>query len=334
MKVGLVYISKSCITGFDKAINRIAKRLDAEAVEIAYIINAGSVDALGSLRYEEINYLLIAGASTDLELLQEREDLLKDRTVLLNSSALSGELDGAIAKIVKTRAVYRHKYIKTFGLTETEVSELINNIPVKKTEIILRASLLECDVIIRYSDKLDTAELELAVDAITKRLGGAVYYSGDKDTTLAATAHGLLTKHGKRLAVAESFTGGNIAAEIVAISGASRIFLEGIVAYSNIAKMHRLDVDAAILSREGAVSNETAYQMAANLLNTSGADIVISTTGYAEPSDTEAGLCFIAVGDKRGIHLFRQVFKGEREDIIESGVKTALFKLINELNKL
>jgi PncC family amidohydrolase len=92
-------------------------------------------------------------------------------------------------------------------------------------------------------------------------------------------------KLGLTLATAESLTGGNIAAEITAVSGSSAYFLGGVVAYTLEAKAEILGVDGKHAAQCNCVSERVAREMAAGVRNLIGADIGIATTGYAEPSD-------------------------------------------------
>jgi len=104
---------------------------------------------------------------------------------------------------------------------------------------------------------------------------------------------------GKRIATAESCTGGLIAAALTAIPGSSDVFERGFVTYSNQAKIDMLGVDAGRLERFGAVSAETAAAMARGALEFSKAEVAISVTGVAGPGGGSAqkpvGLVFIGI---------------------------------------
>lgn len=101
-----------------------------------------------------------------------------------------------------------------------------------------------------------------------------------------------------RVASAESCTGGLIAALLTAISGSSDVFERGFVTYSNAAKIEAIGVDAALIDRFGAVSEEVAAAMAAGALRHSRADVAVSVTGIAGPLGGSAlkpvGLVFLA----------------------------------------
>ncbi|WP_093183131.1 CinA family protein [Sanguibacter gelidistatuariae] len=108
----------------------------------------------------------------------------------------------------------------------------------------------------------------------------------------------LLKRSGRSLAVAESLTGGLLAAEIVDVPGASAVFRGGIVAYATDLKSTLLGVDPGLLKARGPVDPEVAGQMAAGIRHRMGADVGVSTTGVAGPDPQNGrvpGTVFIAV---------------------------------------
>ena len=128
-----------------------------------------------------------------------------------------------------------------------------------------------------------------------------------------------LQKAKQTLATAESCTGGLIAASITAVPGSSTCFGYGVVSYSNQAKMDVLRVQAQTLARFGAVSEQTAYEMAQGLRALSAADIAVSVTGIAGPGggspEKPVGLVYIATATAGGVCARRFLFQGDRQDI-------------------
>lgn len=106
----------------------------------------------------------------------------------------------------------------------------------------------------------------------------------DDGSSLEATVVRLLREEGKKLATAESCTGGLIANRLTNVSGSSEVFTHGWVTYANEAKMDQLHVPADLLITHGAVSEEVARAMAEGALQESGADYAISVTGIAGPT--------------------------------------------------
>lgn len=145
----------------------------------------------------------------------------------------------------------------------------------------------------------------------------------------------LLIKKGRTLATAESCTGGKLAASVVDVSGASACFYGGYVTYANEAKEQMIHVSGDTLKAYGAVSEQTAREMAAGTLKTTGADYALSTTGIAGPGGgTEkkpVGLVYIACGGKEGIRVTENHFSGSREEIRNAAVKKALELLTEAL---
>jgi PncC family amidohydrolase len=140
------------------------------------------------------------------------------------------------------------------------------------------------------------------------------------------TIGGLLLNKGQWLAITESCTGGLISHRITNIPGSSRYFKGSIVAYSNDVKYEILSVSPETLKRYGAVSAETATEMATGVRRRIRADIGLSATGIAGPSggteEKPIGTVFIAVCNKKGAKSYRFQFKGSREKIkVESADK-------------
>ena len=137
---------------------------------------------------------------------------------------------------------------------------------------------------------------------------------------------------GYSLATAESCTGGMIASQLVSVPGSSEWFIEGAVTYAPEAKMRRLGVRSETLSKYTDVSAETAMEMAEGIRVSSGADIGISTTGYAGPSGApdQVGHVFIGVSDKDGVQAYEFHIKGSRERVRI----TASLNALNLLRKL
>ena len=138
----------------------------------------------------------------------------------------------------------------------------------------------------------------------------------------------LLIEKNMTLSVAESCTGGLIASTIVSMPGSSAFFTEGAVTYANSAKQNRLNVKEETLSKYGAVSRETALEMAEGMRVSSGSDIALSVTGIAGPDGgTEAkpvGLVYIGLADQMGAEAYEFRLNGNRERIRQLACLNAL----------
>lgn len=158
---------------------------------------------------------------------------------------------------------------------------------------------------------------------------------GQGDVTLGEMAIEYLNYHSKKLAIAESLTGGLISNAIVEIDGASKVLFESLVTYDNDSKIKRLGVSRYTIERHGAVSYECAHEMAHGLLKSLDVDVALSTTGIAGPTGGSAekpiGLTYICVADRTGSKVYDHIFEGDRKSIRNQAANTALFYLINKL---
>ncbi|CAL9402583.1 CinA-like protein [Streptomyces sp. enrichment culture] len=158
----------------------------------------------------------------------------------------------------------------------------------------------------------------------------------------AADVVRLLTVKGATLAVAESLTGGLVAAQITSVPGASKVFLGSVTAYATESKHRLLGVDAALLAARGAVDAQVAAQMAAGVRKALGADWGIATTGVAGPDPQDGqpvGTVFVAVDGPRGtagdsasggkVEALR--LNGDRAEIRMESVRSVLGLLLKEL---
>lgn len=190
------------------------------------------------------------------------------------------------------------------------------------------------DVIeIHYNASAPKMLIDDVIRLFVDGLGDCIY--AVEDVSLEEQLVRLLKLRGQRLSVAESFTGGGIARRIVSVSGASEVYFEGLNTYAEGAKVQRLGVSEATLRTLGAVSDQTAYEMASGLLQTGNCSLAIATTGLAGPksdkSNLPVGLCFIAIGVEERVFVYRYQFDGTREEIIEKAINHALFLAYKQL---
>lgn len=153
---------------------------------------------------------------------------------------------------------------------------------------------------------------------------------------LAETLVRELIEKGLKIAFAESCTGGMITSATVDIPDASKVLYEGAVTYSNEAKTARLGVLPETLERYGAVSAETAKEMAEGLLEN--ADVGVSVTGIAGPSggtpEKPVGLVYIAVSGKNGTVVSKNNFSGDRKAVRIKTRNRALKEALGYIRRL
>jgi len=176
--------------------------------------------------------------------------------------------------------------------------------------------------------------LEGAVSKLREAIGPYVYGEGGSD--LAEIVLDLCRAEGIRLAVAESCTGGMLGARITAIPGSSDVFIGGVLAYENSAKIEMLGVEQADIEEHGAVSEAVAATMAQGVRRRLSADIGISITGIAGPGggtpDKPVGTVWIALdGRASGTRGLR--FIGDRAEIRQRSAQAALDFVRRELQK-
>ncbi|MCG6115635.1 MAG: CinA family protein [Mesorhizobium sp.] len=150
-----------------------------------------------------------------------------------------------------------------------------------------------------------------------------------KDVLDACRAEGL------KVVTAESCTGGMVAAALTDIAGSSEIFERGFVTYSNEAKQELLGVSGQTLSEHGAVSEETARDMASGALENSRADLAVSVTGIAGPgggsSEKPVGLVWFGVARRGGDVVARkQLFRDEGRAAIRQAATLCALELLQE----
>lgn len=184
-------------------------------------------------------------------------------------------------------------------------------------DLTVLAALGEVEVVL-FEHGAGVEGLATAAAAVRDAIGDACY--SDDGSSLAATVVRLAREAGARLAVAESCTGGLVASAITDVPGASDVFVGGVVAYANEAKVEVLAVDPQLLQRHGAVSGEVAAVMAEGVRDRCGATLAVSTTGIAGPEGgTEAkpvGLVWFGrAGSAIATTADQRVFPGDRTSV-------------------
>lgn len=190
-------------------------------------------------------------------------------------------------------------------------------------------------VVFRITAKAESKEkcIELikpVKEELISRFGKDNAYEVESGKVEDKTAQLLLEKN-LTIAVAESLTGGMVASRLISYPGISKSFLEGFVTYSNESKINRLNVKKETIEKYGAVSEETAKEMAYGAAEVSGADIGVSTTGVAGPDggskEKPVGLVYVCVyyGGKYKVKKIHAT--GVRETIRER-TATAVIDLV------
>jgi len=197
---------------------------------------------------------------------------------------------------------------RTTGLGESQVEKIVGDrlLAIPGLELGYCARMGEVDVRVIGSQ----AAVEAASQLIESELGSYIITTENKDLEDVVVA--LLTGNKATLATAESCTGGLLANRITDVPGASVVFIEGNITYSNEAKMRTLAVPADLIATVGAVSEEVARAMADGALKRSGATYALSTTGIAGPDGgTEqkpVGTVFIGLASRDSATVVEKEF--------------------------
>lgn len=258
---------------------------------------------------------------------------------------IPGELDVAkylftnyIADIVKAKLTTKYKTttIKTFGISEKDIYSILGDLIKNKYKILFLTypNNLEVSIVIRYNANLDMSIINDIIVKVYERLNKYIY--AEEEVTISNRAVDLLNIGNRKLSIAETMTGGNISTTLIKQNQkVSNVLAESIVCVDDESLVNRLRVSPSIINQYGRVSVEVAYEMAAGLLESSKSDIVLTTCGDIdfEDNDKVGKLCFIAVGDTDGIHVYKNVLYGNREQVIDSLTQTAFYYLIKNIKQ-
>lgn len=237
----------------------------------------------------------------------------------------------------KYETSYGKVTFKVFGLKRKEILAATGRIE-KETGVgfVVYGEGLDYKVQLVYDNRSTKMDYDRAQKDFITGLKDYIY--AEYDVELNERLVDLLKLRRCVLSVAESFTGGRVAASVVAVPGASEVFYDGIVSYDQDAKNRLLGVDTSTLAKYKPVSAQVACEMAQGLYASGKANLVLSTTGIAGPKSDDSGfpvgLCFIGVGFNGKIGAYRFEFKGSRSEIIENGTKMALFLAIMTIKEL
>ncbi|WP_028986617.1 competence/damage-inducible protein A [Thermicanus aegyptius] len=226
------------------------------------------------------------------------------------------------------------RVLRFFGIGEsalvTELGDLIGG----QTDPTLAPYAKEAEVTLRLTTRAKSREeadgrLDPIQQEILKRVG-SYYYGEGEDHSIEKVLFQALLDRGATLATAESCTGGRIGELITTLSGASKVYKGGVVAYTNEAKENLLNIPTDLLRTEGAVSAACALEMADQVRRRLKADYGLSVTGVAGPDAQEekpVGLVYVGFSGEDRRESMEFVFAGSREGIQLRAAKTAMFQL-------
>lgn len=212
--------------------------------------------------------------------------------------------------------------LRVFGIGESAMETRIIDLIDKQTNPTIATYAKEGEVTLRVTARVEKGEnantiLLPVVNEIKKRTGDNLY--SDRDEALDSVAARLLLENNITMATAESCTGGLISEMLTNIPGISGVFMGGAVTYSNEAKMEYLGVKEQTLKNHGAVSRETAFEMAEGIRKRLKTDIGISVTGIAGPgggtAEKPVGLVYVGLSAANGTITKELRLSGNRKKI-------------------
>lgn len=232
------------------------------------------------------------------------------------------------------------KVIKIFGIGESQVDEMANKLLVSQNPTV--APLIGNGfVTLRITAKSDDPQkAKEMIDEYEKSIRDLLdeYIFGVDDDTLESVVLNLLKTKNLTLSTAESCTGGLLSKKITDIPGASEIFKFGAITYSNESKEEILGVSKNTIEKYGAVSEETAREMAVNVKDIAKTDYGLSITGIAGPSggtpNKPVGLVYIGLAYKDAVYIKKIISNGNRDKIRLNSAMNALDMLRRHLSGL
>ena len=232
----------------------------------------------------------------------------------------------------KQNAVLVSSMVKICGYGESQVEDMILDLIDSQTNPTIATYAKTAEVHLRITARAGDREqaealIEPVLEEISRRFKEKIYTTDEKVSLEMAVVE-LLKKHKLTMSTAESCTGGMVAAKLVNVSGVSQVFMQGMVTYSNEAKMRLLGVKEETLRAYGAVSAQTAAEMAAGGAAMSRTDVCVAITGLAGPDGgtdkKPVGLVYMACCLKGKVTVQEYHFKGNRDKIREQSMMKAL----------
>lgn len=232
----------------------------------------------------------------------------------------------------KQPEVIYSQMVKLCGIGESQAETMILDLIDSQTNPTIATYAKTGEVHLRVTAKAASEEEAKAltkpvVKELKSRFGDCVYSTKENETLEMAVAK-LLAKYDLKVTTAESCTGGLLAGRLINVPGISENFKEGFVTYSNKAKRKILDVSKSTLKKYGAVSEQTAKEMAMGGVFATDSDACVAVTGIAGPDggsdDKPVGLVYIACYINERVKVEKFQFKGDRQKVRDQSVVKAL----------
>ena len=234
--------------------------------------------------------------------------------------------------ISEQKKKYKSHTFKTFGLTKDLISKIIQNELSNKNKVSINLfeKPMEVDIVIK--SQVENTELDNIAKSIFLKLDKYIY--SVEDIPIEKVAYKLLKLNEIKVCFVEDITGGELCSNLEKQDIDAINYIDKSIIVPNVnAKTNSLNIDKKLIDTEGEVSPDVVYQMAVNMLNSSKADVVVANVGNYQIGNSSSGLCYIAVGDKKEVHVYKNIFKGNFLDIKASATSACYFYLIKKLKK-
>ncbi|MCP4576382.1 MAG: competence/damage-inducible protein A [Deltaproteobacteria bacterium] len=231
----------------------------------------------------------------------------------------------------ETLPVMRQRILKLYGLNEPRIAEIFKSLEEKIGEVVLgfypHFPENHITMSLRGKDEPTISKILDRVETAISEMVGAYVFAHDS-REMEEVVGEILLKNKKTLSVAESCTGGLIGNRLTNVAGSSQYFLGGVISYSNQAKIDLLGVPAKTIESHGAVSPETACEMAVGVRSSMQADLGLAVTGIAGPEggsrDKPVGTVHMALSSEKGTFTEKYRFWGKRKQIKLNSAMMAL----------
>jgi competence/damage-inducible protein CinA-like protein len=237
----------------------------------------------------------------------------------------------AVVRVLERASRREHSVLRLYGPSESAVARVLDDAggEAPGMEITVCARDLEIHVDVFYDPEAASATDEL--HRVLEEAFPGELFAVDDERAVEEIVLDLSRAQGLTLATAESCTGGLVGARLTEIAGASDVYLGGVIAYSDVVKRDELGVTAKTLAEHGAVSSETAAEMAHGARARLGTDMAVAVTGIAGPGggsvEKPVGLVFIHAATPSEEDALRMTLPGDREAVRSRATSLSLHLL-------
>ncbi|MBP3703553.1 MAG: CinA family protein [Lachnospiraceae bacterium] len=220
------------------------------------------------------------------------------------------------------------KNVKMIGMDKEQGISFLKKLTAKNKEVSIHVTTFPCELHIELStDEENKKELKNIFAEIKEKYKPYIFTTNSEEEIEDVLVNHL-TKKGLTITTAESCTGGLLSGRIINASGASNVYKQGYITYSNKAKRKLIEVRKETLKKYGAVSKQTAKEMAKGAALVANADIALSVTGIAGPeggtAEKPVGLVYIGCYYNGKTTVEEHKFTGNRREVREQSVASAL----------